>query len=935
MPSKFFRRPGNSQSRKKRSRSSREHATRRGRVGQIETLERREMMCADFIDCIGQAPDQEEMVVTSLPAQVQSSTDLGPTHGYSEFNDYVGGSNQRDDYHFTLDEAGEVTIGLDGLSADIDLYLYSSAGDELSRSWRAGSSSEQIEIDLQAGSYFARVTPWRAAASNYHLTLEVDGASDTRDLGVVNGVYDFNDWVGQADRDDSYQFQLADSAEVTLRLDGLSEDIDLYLYDANGNEMTRSWRSGAADEEISITLEAGVYSARVTPWSNFHSNYHFSLEVDSGNFFRELGVVSGAFDLSGWVGEQDANDFFRFELAESAELMLQLDGLSQDIDLYLYNAQGREITRSWRGGTSSEEIALALDAGVYVARVTPWNGAQSNYQLAFEIDDANYTRDLGVASGTTEFTGWVGQLDGDDRYRFELTGSADVALRLEGLSQDIDLYLYDSSGNEVARSWRGGSSDEAIELTLSAGTYYASVTPWWSYESDYRFSLSVSNDGGNPNPDPDPNPGDPFPDVPYFGGGNEWNLNAINAPEVWNQGYTGSGVIVAVIDTGVDYFHSDLEANMWTNGGEIAGNGIDDDGNGYVDDVRGWDFVNGDNDPMDLNGHGTHVSGTIAAENNGYGATGVAYNALIMPVQVLSASGSGTWAGVAAGIRYAVDNGADIINLSLGGGYSSAIESALAYASQNNVFVAAAAGNEYAGVPGFPAQHSSSLSNVLSVGAHTSSNFRSSFSNRVGGSGAVQVDAPGSGVYSTVPGEGYANYSGTSMASPHVAGLAALALSANPNLSASELRQLIAQGANRSIGDSDSIGGINGAMTVAMAAPQESSSFAPDPVPMPVSFAMQEMTFGVSATSSAVTGYQPPAASPTAERVAAAEQSNHSAWQDAISEFGSLATDESAPAESFNGLEQVAETEESRPQDEGALAIAFADLGATLGLLAG
>jgi subtilisin family serine protease len=286
-------------------------------------------------------------------------------------------------------------------------------------------------------------------------------------------------------------------------------------------------------------------------------------------------------------------------------------------------------------------------------------------------------------------------------------------------------------------------------------------------------------------------------------------------------------VIVAVIDTGVDYLHSELAGSIWTND-DLAGNGIDDDGNGYVDDLYGWDFAYGDADPMDVHGHGTHVSGTIAAAQNGFGATGVAFGALIMPVQVLDIGGSGTWEAIADGIRYAVDNGADIINLSLGGGYSAIIASALAYADQMGVFVAAASGNDSASTPGYPAYHSGELDNVLSVGAHDVNDRRAWFSNRVGGSGAVQIDAPGAGVYSSVPGNTYATWDGTSMAAPHVAGVAALVLEANPNLTPSQLRALLVDGATRSILGSDSAGGLNAAMSVAMALDITAQAFGGD-----------------------------------------------------------------------------------------------------------
>ena len=150
----------------------------------------------------------------------------------------------------------------------------------------------------------------------------------------------------------------------------------------------------------------------------------------------------------------------------------------------------------------------------------------------------------------------------------------------------------------------------------------------------------------------------PFPTWPDLTGFANWGLNEVNAPEVWNNGYTGEGVTVAIVDTGIDLDHPDLVSNLWVNPGEIAGNGIDDDGNGFIDDIHGYDFNGNDANPNDFNGHGTHVAGTVASASNSYGSTGVAYDASIMAVQVLSASGSGSMFDVAAGIIYAVDNGA-------------------------------------------------------------------------------------------------------------------------------------------------------------------------------------------------------------------------------------------------------------------------------------
>ncbi|AFY32043.1 S8 family serine peptidase [Calothrix sp. PCC 7507] len=280
-----------------------------------------------------------------------------------------------------------------------------------------------------------------------------------------------------------------------------------------------------------------------------------------------------------------------------------------------------------------------------------------------------------------------------------------------------------------------------------------------------------------------------FADVPDLGG-NNWGADLVKAPEAWAKGYTGQGVVVAVVDTGVDYNHADLKNNIWTNTKEIADNGIDDDGDGYIDDVRGWNFVNNTNEVMDDNSHGTHVSGTIAGENNDFGVTGVAYGAKIMPVKVLDDSGSGSYSAIANGIYYAVNHGANVINLSLGGDFpNSTLESAIDYASKKGVVVVMAAGNNGYPLVSYPAAYANKSG--IAVGAVDQNNKMADFSNQPGFSQLAYVTAPGVNVYSTVPGDQYAYYSGTSMATPHVAGVVALMLSANPNLSAEQVRQII------------------------------------------------------------------------------------------------------------------------------------------------
>ncbi|WP_448267895.1 S8 family peptidase [Nostoc sp. DSM 114159] len=287
-----------------------------------------------------------------------------------------------------------------------------------------------------------------------------------------------------------------------------------------------------------------------------------------------------------------------------------------------------------------------------------------------------------------------------------------------------------------------------------------------------------------------------FADVPDLGG-NNWGADLIKAPEVWAHGYTGKGVVVAVVDTGVDYNHEDLKNNIWTNSKEIAGNGIDDDGNGYVDDTYGWNFADQNNNTLDDNGHGTHVSGTIAGENNNYGVTGIAYDAKIMPVKALDSSGSGSYSSISKGIRYAVDNGANVINLSLGGSSSNrTLESAIDYASSKGVIVVMAAGNDGGSSPEYPARYASKSG--IAVGAVDKNNNLADFSNRSGTNPIAYVTAPGVKIYSSVPNNQYATYSGTSMAAPHVAGIVALMLSANPNLTDAQVRQIVTETAENS-----------------------------------------------------------------------------------------------------------------------------------------
>ena len=285
--------------------------------------------------------------------------------------------------------------------------------------------------------------------------------------------------------------------------------------------------------------------------------------------------------------------------------------------------------------------------------------------------------------------------------------------------------------------------------------------------------------------------------------GSQWALTKISAQNAWNISTGSSSVVVGVIDTGIDYNHVDLAANIWTNAGEVANNGIDDDGNGFVDDIHGYDFVNRDGSPLDDNGHGTHVAGTIAAVgNNGVGVTGVTWSTQVMAMKFMDANGSGYLSDAISAVNYATmmrsryGVNVRVTNNSWGGGsFSSALQNAIRASNSAGILFVAAAGNSGTNndsSPQYPANYDAP--NVISVAATNQNDQLASFSNY----GAVTVDiaAPGVSIYSTGRNNLYATMSGTSMASPHVAAAAALAWAVNPNATVASVRDAILRGAD-------------------------------------------------------------------------------------------------------------------------------------------
>jgi hypothetical protein len=466
------------------------------------------------------------------------------------------------------------------------------------------------------------------------------------------------------------------------------------------------------------------------------------------------------------------------------------------------------------------------------ANTDPLTGTRFASQLNFsDPDNSLFTARnvVGIQNGSISLTEFVGTGDFDDFYRFDINTNSTFSLRLDGLTADADVNLIQDrnrngvveDGEYIAYSLESGTIPDVINLSkLAPGTYYVEVSSFLGNSTNYNLSISatplaVLPDIPTPNGAFNRNYGYGlvnanaavtrtlnrsalFPDVPNSLE-NNWGVDAINAPEVWNQNITGNGIVVAVIDTGVDYNHPDLDSNIWQNPGEIADNRIDDDRNGFIDDIRGWDFVYNDNYPIDLDiyGHGTHIAGLIAAERNDFGITGVAYNAKIMPVRVIDSFRDAYTDNVAAGIRYAADNGANVINLSLGNEFYPSQEEndAIEYANNKGSVVVIAAGNSGFSQPNYPARSADRWG--IAVGSIDINGRMADTSNGAGSTPLDYVVAPGVDIYSTTPYDTYDILTGTSMATPHVAGVAALVLNTNPTLTPGQVEYILTTTANR------------------------------------------------------------------------------------------------------------------------------------------
>ncbi|NJL81999.1 MAG: S8 family serine peptidase [Chloroflexaceae bacterium] len=362
--------------------------------------------------------------------------------------------------------------------------------------------------------------------------------------------------------------------------------------------------------------------------------------------------------------------------------------------------------------------------------------------------------------------------------------SAIAAADLAALREQLGGQLVESLGSLGFELWSFDSlsADQAYELLREDARFELVERNYVIEQAALAFNDPIE-------------PAAIIPNDPNFN--QQFGLNSIDAPQAWQIATARpSNVAIAVIDSGIDYNHPDLAANIFRNLGEIAGDGLDNDGNGFVDDIRGYDFVANDSDPFDQNRHGTHVAGILgAAANNSIGIAGVASGIPIIPIRVLDANGNGTFSNLVRGINYAVDLARRqdiklVINLSLGGSTTSFptdLFNAVSVAAGEDVLFVAAAGNSAVNTdttPHFPS--SLDLPNVIAVAATDANDNLSGFSNF--GVRSVDLGAPGVNIRSTLSNGQYGELSGTSQATPFVSGVAALLWATENNLTPTQIR---------------------------------------------------------------------------------------------------------------------------------------------------
>ncbi|MEO1298678.1 MAG: S8 family serine peptidase, partial [Cyanobacteria bacterium J06636_16] len=547
----------------------------------------------------------------------------------------------------------------------------------------------------------------------------------------------------------------------------LRQDLALWGYDPLGSELNAAAWASATDVVIP---RADSGSDALTGFDESEAIVGSSNADNSTDALSTTGILDPT-DLDNPTRSGSLrDDYWLTDVTAGQQVQVNLDSFEFDTYLQLINADTGQIIGfdDDSGWGFNSQLTFTAEADIdYILRATSY-GAQATGDYTLTTSAGNALPATPILDNQV-ITGTLDDSDPDDptrsgRFRddyllTDVFAGDQVQVSLEG-SFDTYVQLVNADTGEVIDSNDDGGLGLNSQLTFTAAAdvdYLLRVTSFGlGVTGDYTLTTQTAsevNDFSEIYGDGLVNAAaavaqalslPTFADVPDLGG-NQWGNDLVNAPEVWAQGFTGQGVTVAVIDSGVDIAHEDLADNIWTNPGEIAGNGFDDDGNGFKDDINGWNFGNGGNNSVmpgtthPGQGHGTHVAGTIASAHNNLGITGVAYDATIMPIRLADVrtnpfTGGAYFANpgsLAEAIRYAVDNGADVINMSLRWPDSPELGDAMAYAAANDVITILSAGNNGLSSPAqAPASYATEFG--IAVGAVNQDNNITDFSNRAG-----------------------------------------------------------------------------------------------------------------------------------------------------------------------------------------------------------
>ncbi|NGZ27021.1 MAG: hypothetical protein G8345_09040 [Magnetococcales bacterium] len=435
---------------------------------------------------------------------------------------WLGTGDNTDYFKFGMDAVGNATITLSGLEGEANLQLYSENGATLiASSSTSGTLDDIIEQQLGIGTYLAKVTRSGTSTTNFDLTLTSDAdtggeaTTNASDLGTLTSSWTTaTGWVGSGDAYDTFQFTVTNPGNLTLILSDLRADANLQLFTATGTQITTSSLSGISNDTIQYQLTAGNYVARVSRQGSFTTDYSLDMKLTADTGGTTAGGATTLNELvtqTGWVGMGDTYDFYKFTMAALGDVNLALTGLTADANLHLYNSDGTTLLASSTNSlTTAESIQQQLSAGNYVVRVSRGSATtNSDYSLLLdmEADNGGNTTTTPSPAGTlseagTPIYGWVGAGDTNDFFQFSVAEDGDVALLLQGLTADANLYLYNGDGSTLlGSSVLTGTSDEIIHHQLTTGnTYLVKVSRGSNTNSDYTLVLTNTPDTGGSQP---------------------------------------------------------------------------------------------------------------------------------------------------------------------------------------------------------------------------------------------------------------------------------------------------------------------------------------------------------------------------------------------------------------------------------------------------